>query len=104
GFDKFKAHALDNKVYVEYDRRLAKQLNRSEIRVEFKSSKISDEEKDFIQFVFLDTMRGKEFSRIDLAFDLPINLSDFYIMTDKSFNTKIFYVRNNKPATNYYFV
>src|SRR5699024_10220045 len=80
GFDKFKAHDLDNKVYVEYDRRLAKQLNRSEVRVEFNPSKLSDEEKDFIQFVFLDNMRGKEFSRIDLAFDLPINLADFYIM------------------------
>src|SRR5699024_2033708 len=102
GFDKFKAHALDNKVYVEYDRRLAKQLNRSEIRVEFNPSKLSDEEKDFIQFVFLDNMRGKEFSRIDLAFDLPINLADFYIMSDKSLKKTIFYGRNDKPETKYF--
>ena len=102
GFDKFKAHALDNKVYVEYDRRLAKQLNRSEIRVEFNPSKLSDEEKEFVQFVFLNNMRGKEFSRIDLAFDLPIDLNDWYIMSDKSLKKTIFYGRNDKPETKYF--
>lgn len=102
GFDKFKAHALDNKVYIEYDRRLAKQLNRSEVRVEFNPNKLTEEEKEFVQFVFLDNMRGKEFSRIDLAFDLPIDLNDWYIMSDKSLKKTIFYGRNDKPETKYF--
>lgn len=102
GFDKFKAHALDNKVYIEYDRRLAKQLNRSEVRVEFNPNKLTEEEKEFVQFVFLDNMRGKEFSRIDLAFDLPIDLNDWYIMSDKSLKKTIFYGRDDKPETKYF--
>src|SRR5699024_4344926 len=102
GFDKFKAHALDNKVYIEYDRRLAKQLNRSEVRVEFNPSKLTEEEKEFVQFVFLDNMRGKEFSRIDLAFDLPIDLNDWYIMSDKALKKTIFYGRDDKPETKYF--
>ena len=40
GVDRFKCHALDNKLYVEYDRQLAKQLKRSEIRVEFNPSEL----------------------------------------------------------------
>lgn len=102
GFDKFKAHALDNKVYIEYDRRLAKQLNRSEVRVEFNPSKLTEEEKEFVQFVFLDNMRGKEFSRIDLAFDLPIDLNDWYIMSDKALKKTVFYGRDDKPETKYF--
>jgi len=52
GFDKFKVHALDNKVYVEYDRRLAKQLNRSEIRVEFNPASYPTKRKILFNLYF----------------------------------------------------
>lgn len=102
GFDKFKCHALDNKVYVEYDRRLAEQLKRSEIRVEFNPNECSEVEIEFIKFVFLDNMRNKDFSRIDLAFDLPINLKDYFIMCTKGLKQTVFYGRNNEVETRYF--
>lgn len=102
GVDRFKCHALDNKLYVEYDRQLAKQLKRSEIRVEFNPSELEKEDIDFIKFIFLDNMRTKDFSRIDLAFDLPINLNEYYVMSDKALKKTIFYGRNDKPETKYF--
>lgn len=59
-----------------------------------------EDEKEFIQFVFLDNMRGKDFSRIDLAFDLSIDLSSFYVTSDKALKKTVFYGRNDKPEKN----
>jgi len=102
GFDKFKCHALDNKVYVEYDRRLAEQLKRSEIRVEFNPNELTEDEIGFVEYVFLDNMRNKDFSRIDLAFDLPLDLNEYYVMSDKALKKTIFYGRDDKPETKYF--
>lgn len=87
---------------MEYDRQLAKQLKRSEISVEFNPSELEKEDIDFIKFIFLDNMRTKDFSRIDLAFDLPINLNEYYVMSDKALKKTIFYGRNDKPETKYF--
>lgn len=102
GFDRFKCHALNNKVYVEYNRKQAQAMQRSEIRVEFNPNELDLEEKEFVQFIFLDNMRNKDFSRIDLAFDVPINLESYYIMSDKSLKKTIFYGRDDKPETKYF--
>ena len=102
GFDRFKCHALDNKVYVEYNRRQAQAMGRSEIRVEFNPNELNDEEKELIKHVFLDNMRNKDFSRIDLAFDLKVDLSDFYVMSDKGVKKTIFFGRDGKPETKYF--
>jgi hypothetical protein len=102
GYDRFKCHALDNKVYVEYNRKQAKSMGRSEIRVEFNPNELCEEENQFVQFMFLDNMRDKHFSRIDLAFDVPVNLEDYYVMSDKSVKQTVFYGRNNKPETKYF--
>src|SRR5690625_4520771 len=102
GYDRFKCHALKNKVYVEYNRKQAQAMGRSEIRVEFNPNELSEEEIQFIQFIFLDNMRNKDFSRIDLAFDVPVNLEEFYVMSDKSVKQTVFYGRDNKPETKYF--
>ena len=47
-------------------------------------------------------MRTKDFSRIDLAFDMPIDLSDYFIMSDKAIKKTIFYGRDDKPETKYF--
>src|SRR5699024_543180 len=47
-------------------------------------------------------MPGKEFSRIDLGFDLPIDLNDWYIMSDRALKKTIFYGRDDKPETKYF--
>lgn len=90
GFDRFKCQALENKVYVEYNRKQAQAMGRSEIRVEFNPNELNDEEMEFVQFIFLDNMRNKDFSRIDLAFDLEMDLSDYLVMSDKSIKKTIF--------------
>ena len=102
GFDRFICHALNNKVYVEYDKRKAQAMNRSEIRVEFNPNELNEEEKQFIQFMFLDNMRNKDFSRIDLAFDLDIDLTNYYAMTDKALKRTIFFGRDDKVETKYF--
>lgn len=102
GFDRFKCHALKNKVYVEYNRKQAQAMGRSEIRVEFNPNELSEEEKQFIQFIFLDNMRNKDFSRIDLAFDVPVDLQTYFIMSDKAVKKTIFYGRDDKPETKYF--
>lgn len=102
GYDRFKCHALKNKVYVEYNRKQAQAMGRSEIRVEFNPNELSEEEKQFIQFIFLDNMRNKDFSRIDLAFDVPADLQAYFIMSDKGVKKTIFYGRDDKPETKYF--
>lgn len=102
GFDRFICHALNNKVYVEYDKKKAQAMGRSEIRVEFNPNELSEEEIQFIQFIFLDNMRNKDFSRIDLAFDVPADLQSYFIMSDKSVKKTVFYGRDDKPETKYF--
>lgn len=102
GFDRFVCHALDNKVYAEYDKKKAQAMGRSEIRVEFNPNELSEDEKQFVQFMFLDNMRNKDFSRIDLAFDISLDLNEYYVMSDKSLKKTIFYGRDDKPETKYF--
>src|SRR5699024_3527492 len=102
GYDRFKCHALKNKVYVEYNRKQAQAMGRSEIRVEFNPNELSEEEKQFVQFIFLDNMRNKDVSRIDLAFDLDIELENYYAMTDKALKRTIFFGRDDKVETKYF--
>ena len=102
GFDRFICHALNNKVYVDYDRKKAQAMNRSEIRVEFNPNELSEDEIQFIQFIFFDNMRNKDFSRIDLAFDVPLNLEDYFVMSEKSVKKTVFYGRTDKPETKYF--
>ena len=102
GYDRFKCQALKNKVYVEYNRKQAQAMGRSEMRVEFNPNELSEEEKQFVQFIFLDNMRNKDFSRIDLAFDLDIDLANYYAMTDKALKRTIFFGRDDKVETKYF--
>ena len=102
GFDRFKCNVFDNKVYVEYNRKQAQAMGRSEIRVEFNPNELSENEKQIIQFVFLDNMRNKDFSRIDLAFDIEDNLADYYSMCDKAVKQTHFYGIDGKVETKYF--
>src|SRR5699024_9654813 len=102
GYDRFKCHALKNKVYVEYNRKQAQAMGRSEIRVEFNPNELSEEEKQLVQFIFLDNMRNKDISRIDLDFDLDIDLENYYAMTDKALKRTIFFGRDDKVETKYF--
>ena len=99
---KFKAKALQEKVYIEYDKVKADTWNRRNMRVEFNPNKLTHEEMLWLKQNIIDYMEDDGFTRLDLAFDFEDDLSDYYAMTDKSVKKTIFYGRNGKPETKYF--
>lgn len=99
---KFKAKALQEKVYIEYDKVKADTWDRRNMRVEFNPNKLTHEEMLWLKQNIIDYMEDDGFTRIDLAFDFEDDLSDYYAMTDKSVKKTILYGRNDKPETKYF--
>ncbi|MGW7945794.1 replication initiation factor domain-containing protein [Staphylococcus xylosus] len=99
---KFKAKALQEKVYIEYDKIKADTWDRRNMRVEFNPNKLTHEEMLWLKQNIIYYMEDDGFTRLDLAFDFEDNLSDYYAMTDKSVKKTIFYGRNGKPETKYF--
>lgn len=99
---KFKAKALQEKVYIEYDKVKADTWDRRNMRVEFNPNKLTHEEMLWLKQNIIDYMKDDGFTRLDLAFDFEIDLSDYYAMTDKAVKKTVFYGRNGKPETKYF--
>ena len=99
---KFKAKALQEKVYIEYDKVKVDTWDRRNMRVEFNPNKLTHEEMLWLKQNIIDYMEDDGFTRLDLAFDFEDDLSDYYAMTDKSVKKTIFYGRNGKPETKYF--
>lgn len=99
---KFKAKALQEKVYIEYDKVKADTWDRRNMRVEFNPNKLTHEEMLWLKQNIIDYMEDDGFTRLDLAFDFEIDLSDYYAMTDKAVKKTVFYGRNGKPETKYF--
>lgn len=99
---KFKAKALQEKVYIEYDKIKADTWDRRNMRVEFNPNKLSQEEMFWLKQNIIDYMEDDGFTRLDLAFDFEDDLSDYYAMTDKAVKKTIFYGRDGKPETKYF--
>ncbi|MEL1213299.1 replication initiation factor domain-containing protein, partial [Staphylococcus epidermidis] len=99
---KFKAKALQEKVYIEYDKVKADAWDRRNTRVEFNPNKLTHEEMLWLKQNIIDYMEDDGFTRLDLAFDFEDDLSDYYAMTDKSVKKTILYGRNDKPETKYF--
>ena len=99
---KFKAKALQEKVYIEYDKVKADTWDRRNMRVEFNPNKLTHEEMLWLKQNIIDYMEDDGFTRLDLAFDFEDDLSDYYAMTDKSVKKTILYGRNDKPETKYF--
>ena len=99
---KFKAKALQEKVYIEYDKVKADTWDRRNMRVEFNPNKLTNEEMLWLKQNIIDYMEDDGFTRLDLAFDFEDDLSDYYAMTDKAVKKTIFYGRNGKPETKYF--
>ena len=99
---KFKAKALQEKVYIEYDKVKAVTWDRRNMRVEFNPNKLTHEEMLWLKQNIIDYMEDDGFTRLDLAFDFEHDLSDYYAMTDKAVKKTIFYGRNGKPETKYF--
>ena len=99
---KFKAKALQEKVYIEYDKVKADTWDRRNMRVEFNPNKLSQEEMLWLKQNIIDYMEDDGFTRLDLAFDFEDDLSDYYAMTNKAVKKTVFYGRNGKPETKYF--
>ena len=99
---KFKAKALQEKVYIEYDKVKADTWDRRNMRVEFNPNKLTHEEMTWLKQNIINYMEDDGFTRLDLAFDFENDLSDYYAMTDKSVKKTIFYGRNGKAETKYF--
>ncbi|MCG7764627.1 replication initiation factor domain-containing protein [Staphylococcus epidermidis] len=99
---KFKAKALQEKVYIEYDKVKADTWDRRNMRVEFNPNKLTHDEMLWLKKNIIDYMEDDGFTRLDLAFDFEDDLSDYYAMTDKSVKKTILYGRNDKPETKYF--
>ena len=99
---KFKAKALQEKVYIEYDKVKADTWDRRNMRVEFNPNKLTKEELLWLKQNIIDYMEDDGFTRLDLAFDFEDDLSNYYAMTDKSVKKTIFYGRSGKPETKYF--
>lgn len=99
---KFKAKALQEKVYIEYDKVKADSWDRRNMRVEFNPNKLTQEESIWLKHNIIDYMEDDGFTRLDLAFDFEENLSPYYAMTDKAVKKTVFYGRNGEPETKYF--
>ena len=99
---KFKAKALQEKVYIEYDKVKADSWDRRNMRVEFNPNKFTHEEMIWLKQNIIDYMEDDGFTRLDLAFDFEGDLSDYYVMSDKALKKTVFYGINGMPETKYF--
>ena len=99
---KFKAKALEGKVYIEYDKVRADSWDRRNMRVEFNPNKLTRNEMIWLKQNIIDYMEDDGFTRLDLAFDFEYDLSDYYALSDKAIKKTTFYGRNGKPETKYF--
>ncbi|WP_436947694.1 replication initiation factor domain-containing protein [Staphylococcus xylosus] len=99
---KFKAKALEEKVYIEYDRIKADAWDRRNMRVEFNPNNLSLDEMLWLKDNVINYMEDDGFTRLDLAFDFEDDLNDYYAMTDKAVKKTVFYGRNGLAETKYF--
>ena len=99
---KFKAKALQEKVYIEYDKVKADSWDRRNMRIEFNPNKLTRDEMIWLKQNIISYMEDDGFTRLDLAFDFEDDLGDYYAMTDKAVKKTVFYGRNGKPETKYF--
>lgn len=97
----FRLRALDDKIYMEYDKIKAKSRNRRNTKIEFNPNKLNQTEKTWIKNNLLCYIEDMSFTRLDLAFDFTEDLSDYYIMTDIALTSAYRYGRNSNLETIY---
>ncbi|MGS2911489.1 replication initiation factor domain-containing protein, partial [Staphylococcus aureus] len=65
-------------------------------------NKLTVDEKFWLKQNIISYMEDIGFTRLDLAFDFEVDLSEYYAMTDKAVKKTIFYGRDGKPETKYF--
>ncbi|MFV8240985.1 replication initiation protein [Aerococcus urinaeequi] len=101
GSSRFNAD-IENICHVEYDKLKNQSISRRNMRVEFNPNNLNDEQKKMIFDLFVSKMKNVGFSRIDIAFDVKKDLSDFYVMFDTPTKSTNFYGVDGKVETKYF--
>lgn len=100
--DMFECHALSNKAYIRYDKYIGQALGRRNMRIEFNPNELTREEEQYLFDTFVSRMANRDFSRIDLAFDINMDLKQYYVMSDKAIKETIFLSRKKEVETKYF--
>lgn len=100
--DMFECHALSNKAYIRYDKYIGQALERRNMRIEFNPNELTREEEQYLFDTFVSRMTNRDFSRIDLAFDINMDLKQYYVMSDKAIKETIFLSRKKEVETKYF--
>lgn len=99
---RFKAKALEEKVYIEYDKIKADSWDRRNMRVEFNPNKLTYDEMLWLKQNIVTYMEDDGFTRLDLAFDFEDDLSEYYALSDKALKKTVFYGTNGMAETKYF--
>ncbi|PTG53756.1 replication initiation protein, partial [Staphylococcus chromogenes] len=99
---KFKAKAIQEKVYIEYDKVKADAWDRRNMRVEFNPNNLTHDEMLWLKRNITDHMEDDGFTRLDLAFDFEDDLSEYYAVSDRALKKTVFYGTNGMPETKYF--
>ncbi|MBD7993673.1 replication initiation factor domain-containing protein, partial [Ochrobactrum sp. Sa2BUA5] len=99
---KFKAKALEEKVYIEYDKIRSDAFDRRNMRVEFNPNQLTHDEMLWLKKNVIDYMEDDGFTRLDLAFDFEDDLSDYYAMSDKALKRTVYFGVTGKAETKYF--
>ncbi|PNZ63870.1 replication initiation protein [Staphylococcus casei] len=99
---KFKAKAIQEKVYIEYDKVKADAWDRRNMRVEFNPNNLTHDEMLWLKRNITDYMEDDGFTRLDLAFDFEDDLSEYYAVSDRALKKTVFYGTNGMPETKYF--
>lgn len=100
--DMFKCNALNNKAYIKYDKYIGQAMERRNMRIEFNPNKLTGEEQRYLFDTFVSRMTNRDFSRIDIAFDINMDLKKYYVMSDKAIKETIFLSRKKEVETKYF--
>lgn len=100
--DMFECNALSNRAYIKYDKHIGQTLGRRNMRIDFNPNKLTRDEQSYLFDTFVSRMTNRDFSRIDLAFDMNMDLKKYYVMSDKSIKETIFLSRKKEVETKYF--
>lgn len=79
--DRVKGKFLDDLVYFEYDRLKAKTYNTRNFRMEFNPNNINSEQIQWLQTNVIPMLSDVGITRLDLAFDVDFNLSEYQFIS-----------------------
>lgn len=100
--DFVKAKLYNGLFYMEYDKQKGLSFDRRNFRIEFNPNNCDVAAKEFLVKQVIPFLQDVGFSRLDLAFDIQEDLSQYFIMTDVPLKQTVFYGRDGKVETRYF--